>query len=67
MAAKSKVIYYSDEAMVARAELAAKTAGYPSFSECTRAFWAYMAQDPDAVCPRPVRRRYGALRTRRQG
>ena len=48
-----------------RAQLAAAAAGWPSLSACIEAFLAYMAQDQDAQCPRPVVRRYQNLRTRR--
>ena len=49
-----------------RAQLAATAAGWTSLSACIEAFLAYMAQDQDAQCPRPVVRRYRGLRAPRR-
>jgi hypothetical protein len=59
---RQRFVSYASEGLADRAEMAAKAAGYPSLSAATEAFWAYLAQDPDAVCPRPVTRRFRRYR-----
>jgi hypothetical protein len=59
---RHRMLSFADMGLVERAEFAAQAAGYRGLKHCIEEFMAYMAQDPDAQCPRPVVRRYQHLR-----